>query len=220
MNALADKALTGLLLIINRLSQADRPLGRETITPFAELKLPQVAQRYEALVGGLLGNHLIEGNADSFELTPAGRQAVEQTAQQQSLHALFYDDYYQAVEHSPAHALFCERVYGRNLCQHGMADMEQIQIALDELQVHTGMTLLDFGCGDGRIAEYISDTTRTVVTGVDIASGAIELAQTRTQAKRERLHFYLADVERQQGTFPPGQFDRILAIDSIYFVRD
>ena len=220
MNNPTDNVLAGLLLIINRLSQSDRPLGRKTIVPLAEMKLPQVAQRYEALVRDLLESHLIEGSADVFELTPAGRQAVEQAAQQHSLHALFYDEYYQAVEHSQAHTIFCERVYGTNLCQHGMADMEQLQIALDELQVRAGMTLLDFGCGDGRIAEYISDTTHTVVTGVDIASRAIELAQIRTQAKRERLHFYCADVERQREIFPPGKFDRILAIDSIFFVRD
>jgi 2-polyprenyl-3-methyl-5-hydroxy-6-metoxy-1,4-benzoquinol methylase len=220
LDAHTDNTTIGLLLIINRLSQSERPLGRETIVPFAELKLPQVAQRYDALTDGLLENHLIEGSADSFELTSAGRQAIEQAAQLHSLHALFYDEYYQAVIHSQAHALFCERAYGLNLCQHGMADMEQIRTALDELQVRAGMTLLDFGCGDGRIAEYISDTTQTAVTGVDIASRAIELAQERTQAKRDRLHFYWADVERQQGTFPPDKFDRILAVDSIFFVRD
>ena len=220
MNVPTDDSTIGLLLIINRLSQSDRALGRETIVPFAELKLPQVARRYETLISDLLANHFIEGSADSFELTPAGRRAVEQAAQQQSLHALFYDEYYQAVIHSQAHALFCERVYGLNLCQHGMADMQQIQIALDDLQIRAGMTVLDFGCGDGRIAEYISDTVQVEATGVDIASRAIELAQERTQAKRERLHFYWTDVERRQGTFPSSKFDRILAIDRIFFVHD
>jgi 2-polyprenyl-3-methyl-5-hydroxy-6-metoxy-1,4-benzoquinol methylase len=220
MNNLTNNTTIGLLLLINRLVQSDRPLGRETIVPFAEMKLPQVAKQYNALVLGLLADHFIQGNAEAFELTPAGRQAVEQAVQQRSLSALFYDEYYQAVRHSQAHALFCERAYGRNLCQHGIADMEQVQIALDELQVRADMTLLDFGCGDGRIAEYIAETTQIEVTGVDIARRAIELAKERTQAKRERLHFCWADIDRQQGTFPPDKFDRILAIDSIFFIRD
>jgi hypothetical protein len=50
MYDLTDSALVGLLLLINRLSQSDRPLGRATIVPFAEIKLPQVAQHYDELV--------------------------------------------------------------------------------------------------------------------------------------------------------------------------
>jgi cyclopropane fatty-acyl-phospholipid synthase-like methyltransferase len=220
MNDSIDKLLSGLLLLIDRVHQAGRPLGRETLIPVAEIKLPRVADHYDALVGSLLGDRFIQGNADAFELTPDGLHAITTASQQYSLHALFYDEYYQAAERSQAHALFCEQAYGKNLCQHGMADMAQLQIALDKLQVRAGMTLLDFGCGDGRIAEYISDTTHAAVTGVDIASRAIELAQMRTLAKREWLHFYWADVERQRGSFPPDRFDRILAIDSIFFVRD
>jgi hypothetical protein len=39
----------------------------------------------------------------------------------------FYTDFYAATEHSRAHAEFCERVFGANLCQHGFADMAQIK---------------------------------------------------------------------------------------------
>jgi SAM-dependent methyltransferase len=145
---------------------------------------------------------------------------VREAAAEHSLTAWFYDEYYQAVQHSPAHALFCERAYGRDLAQHGVADMEQLALLQRELLLQPGMTLLDFGCGDGRIAEYIADTTGALVSGVDIAPRAIELATERTRAKRDRLRFSCADVERQRGTFPDGRFDRICAIDSIFFARD
>jgi hypothetical protein len=58
-----------------------------------------------------------------------------EAAEEHSLHARFYDAYYQAVLHSPAHALFCERVYGKDLAQHGIADMDQIALLLRELDL-------------------------------------------------------------------------------------
>ena len=35
----------------------------------------------------------------------------------------FYTRFYRAVATSAANAEYCERVYGRNLCQHGFADL-------------------------------------------------------------------------------------------------
>lgn len=210
----------GLYLLIDRLLQRDRPLGRETILPLAEIKLPGVARNYDALVQKLFDQHLALGNGRSFRLTPQGLDRVREAAGQYSLNELFYNEYYQAVLHSPAHAVFCERVYGQNLCQHGLADMEQLELLLDELQIRAGMRILDFGCGDGQISEYVSDTTGAVVCGVDIAGQAIQLALKRSGPKRLRLHFRCADIERPDGGFPEEVFERIFTIDSLYFVHD
>ncbi len=220
MHNSAENNIIGLLLLINRLQQTNQPLGRSTIVPFAEMKLPRVAQEYEALVGTLLEEKLIEGQAELFFLTLEGQSMVGRVSQQHSLHAWFYNEYYQAVLNSEAHALFCEQVYGKNLSQHGMADMAQIHALLAALQIEAGMTILDFGCGDGQITEYIADTTQTIVVGIDIADYAIELAQNRTQAKRDRMQFYWVDLERQPDYFTQRHFDRIVAIDSIFFVQD
>lgn len=210
----------GLLLLIDRLQANGQALGRKAIVPFAELKLPRVARAYAALVGLLLEKGYIRGDAESFTLTPEGERAVQETRQQHSLNALFYDEYYQAIRHSRAHALFCERVYGMNLGQHGMADMEQLHDALAELQVAAGMRLLDFGCGDGQISEYISDATRTSVTGVDLSGQAIRIAAERTAGKRERLKFHPVDLDQDPQSLTAERFDRIIAIDSLFFVKD
>ncbi|MBI5302472.1 MAG: class I SAM-dependent methyltransferase [Chloroflexi bacterium] len=217
---MTDQDLIGLILLVNRLTQTNQPLGRATLVPFAEMKLPNVARNYDALVSSLLERKLAEGSVESFRLTTLGATRVREIANTYSLHAWFYNAYYQAVLRSPAHSLFCARVYGKDLCQHGMTDMAQIHLLLDALDVQAGMTLLDFGCGDGRIAEYISDTTRTRVVGVDIADRAIELACARTPDKRARLDFVCVDVERNPAKFPGEKFDRIVAIDSIFFVRE
>ena len=47
----------------------------------------------------------------------------------------FYNEFYLRAELSPAHARFCEQVYGQNLCQHGMADLPQLQLLVDLLEV-------------------------------------------------------------------------------------
>ncbi len=210
----------GLLLIVDRLQANGQALSRRTIVPFAELKLPAVARRYAALASALLEKGLFQGDPQDFNLTAEGASVVRETAQQHSLAALFYDEYYEAIRRSRAHALFCERVYGRNLGQHGMADMEQLDSALSELQIEKGRPLLDFGCGDGQISEYISDVTGVSVTGLDLAGQAIQIALERTAGKRARLDFRCADLEKSPEGLGVKRFDRILAVDSLFFVKD
>ncbi|GAP12661.1 protein containg methyltransferase domain [Longilinea arvoryzae] len=210
----------GLLLLIDRLQANHQTLGRETIVPFAELKQPAVARGYAALIGVLLEKGFVRGDAEAFALTPDGSRAVRDIAQRCSLNALFYDEYYRAIRHSRAHALFCERVYGKDLGQHGMADMQQLDRALAELQIEPGMTLLDFGCGDGQISEYIADASGALVTGVDLAGQAIRIAAERTAGKRDRIKFRCADVEKEPESLGAEMFDRVIAIDSLFFTRD
>ena len=220
MFEILDETTTGLMLLVHRLEQNGQPLGRASLLALAELKLPSVARQYDALVQGLLERNVITGDAEAFTLTALGERQVQQTAAHHSLVAWFYNEYYQATLHSPAHALFCERVYGLDLGQHGMADMAQLHVLLAELHLEPGQTLLDFGCGDGRISEWIADTAGLNVSGVDFAEGAIRQARERTSSKRDRLRFYWADLEAGRGTFPAGPFDRIVAIDSIFFCRN
>lgn len=130
----------------------------------------------------------------------------------------FYTQFYPAAAHSPAHAEFCERVFGRNLCQHGFADMGQLQVLLDVLQLAPGQRVLDLGCGNGMIAEYISDCTGAHVTGLDYMPVAIDQARARTAAKSDRLVFMVGDINAL--VLPPDAYDVIIAIDSLYFSND
>lgn len=209
-----------MLLIFERLDRTRGPISRENITYLAEIKLPDLAEKYDQMTADLQNRGLIQAAGGELSLTTAGRACLQTLLQSYSLNTLFYDAYYQAVMTSQAHALFCEKAYGKNLAQHGAADMDQIEVLLQELQLTPAMTLLDFGCGDGRIAEYISDRTQVCVSGIDISARAIELARQRTADKRERLRFYCGDIEEYRGELPAETFDRIMAIDSIFFTRD
>jgi 2-polyprenyl-3-methyl-5-hydroxy-6-metoxy-1,4-benzoquinol methylase len=212
-----DPNFVGMMLLLKRLMDAGHPLNRQTVVSLAEIKLPKVAEEYDHLVGAMIRAGLLAGDSDAFVLTQDGRNLADEISEGYSLHALFYNEYYRAASRSKAHGLFCEMVYGRNLCQHGVADMEQINIAVSEFQAAGARSLLDFGCGDGRITEYVSDVTGMDAVGIDIADEAIRFARERTQTKRARMQFHWAYVEKGQGHQPETTFDCILAIDSIFF---
>ncbi len=130
----------------------------------------------------------------------------------------FYADYYRAVEQSPAHARFCEYAYGKNLCQHGFATIEQLNGLIQPTGLNPQNRAVDLGCGNGMMAEYLSDVTGAHVTGLDYIPSAIAHAATRTQAKCYRLDFVVGDLTQPE--LPPSSFDVLLSIDTIYFAND
>ena len=129
----------------------------------------------------------------------------------------FYTRYYAAVATSAAYGEFCCRAYGRDFGQHGFADMAQLDALLGAIRLAPGNRVLDLGCGNGGIAEYISDVTGAHVTGVDFIPEAIRQAQERTAANRDRLAFRAGDI--RQLDYSPGSFDALVSIDTLYFVE-
>ena len=130
----------------------------------------------------------------------------------------FYDAFYAAIEHSQAHHAFCERVFGKDLGQHGFTDLGQLELLLQVTGLGPAKRVLDLGCGNGLIAEYVSDCTGAHVTGLDYIAQAISQAQQRTVAKSDRLTFMVGDINRLE--LPNGAFDVILSIDTLYFSGD
>lgn len=130
----------------------------------------------------------------------------------------FYERFYAVVNDSPTYAHFCARAFGRNLCQHGFADMGQLDALIAALQPGPSHRLLDLGCGNGMIAEYISDRTGAQVTGLDYMPTAIRQATARTTAKTDRLAFRVGDLNALD--LPAAAFDAIMLIDTIYFSHD
>lgn len=118
------------------------------------------------------------------------------------------------LDDSKAYSLFCERVYGKDLCQLNRMDMTQLDKLLAILNMSSKDQVLDLGCGLGAITEYLSDVTQAHLIGIDIAGEAVRRAQDRTREKRNRLEFHEADIE--QLSFPLETFSCIIAIDSLY----
>lgn len=86
------------------------------------------------------------------------------------------------------------------------------------LRVVPGQQVLDLGCGTGSVTEYIAGRTGASMLGIDFAPSVIAFAQERTKDKRDRLSFQVMDMDEL--TLPPQRFDRVLSIDTLYFVSD
>lgn len=130
----------------------------------------------------------------------------------------FYTAFFSTALRSQAHHTFCERVFGKDLCQHGFADLEQLRLIMEVTQLGPSHRALDLGCGNGMITEYLSDCTGAHILGLDYISEAIRHARQRTTGKAERLAFTVGDINQLE--LPATAFDVILSIDSIYFSQD
>ncbi len=163
----------------------------------------------------LVSKGLIQGEGSLYVLTALGRPFAVQ-ARTERLGRRF-DSLFLRSERSAAYSSFCERALGRNLCQHNVADMIQLEKLLEVLNLKPGNRVLDMGCGSGKIAEYISDLTHAYVLGVDIAVSAINRARARTQEKRNRLEFQEGNMNDL--SLPPASMDTIIAVDTLHFAE-
>jgi ubiquinone/menaquinone biosynthesis C-methylase UbiE len=162
---------------------------------------------------------LIDGDEAGYRLTEVGRPLAHAYYQERPDYYWYYfQRFYSAAHASEAHTRFCERVYGKDLCQEGQTDMAALGDLLAHLDLKPGDHLLDLGCGAGGISEYVSDHTGAQVTGIDYSVSAIATANTRTEDKRSRLTFLQADLNTLE--LPAQSFDAAISLDSIYWVAD
>jgi hypothetical protein len=78
---------------------------------------------------------------------------MSNTPEPEMLSSEWYDEYFRRAASSKAHARFCVRVYGKDLCQHGMMDMAGLDFLITLLR--PGDHCLKVGCSNGYITEYI-----------------------------------------------------------------
>ncbi len=128
----------------------------------------------------------------------------------------WYNTYFKRAYESPTHARFCEAVYGRDLCQHGMMDVEEMEFLASLLR--PGEKVLEIGCSNGRIAEYLAQKSGCLILGIDYSDVAIAQARQRTQSKADQLTFQCVDLIADE--IPGEGYDTIVAVDCIYFMGD
>ncbi|MFC1948089.1 class I SAM-dependent methyltransferase [Chloroflexota bacterium] len=158
---------------------------------------------------------LVKPHKDFRELTPEGKLIAEKIRKARPPIYYWYKEYHSAVENSEAFDEFSRRIFGENLGQHDFTDISQLQMMMDKVKINENSSVLDIGCGNGKIAEYISDVTGAHVTGIDYIPEAVETARKRTSPKSDRLSFQIGDIENPVEA--GKSFDLILSIDSMYF---
>jgi ubiquinone/menaquinone biosynthesis C-methylase UbiE len=160
---------------------------------------------------------LVQEKNGELILTKTGKEAADELRLLRPPIYYWYRDFYTAIENSRAFDEYSKRVFGANFGQHGFSDVNQIHKMLDLLQLNKSSKVLDIGCGNGKMAEYISDMTRASVTGIDYIPEAITQAIKRTQNKQNRLNFKVANLEFLDFSLEP--FDAIISVDTIFFGR-
>ncbi|NHJ85448.1 MAG: class I SAM-dependent methyltransferase, partial [Asgard group archaeon] len=111
---------------------------------------------------------------------------------------------------SQAYANFCEKVCGKNLLQFNVVDMQQLEMMLEKLEIKPNETLIDLGCGLGKITEYIAQKTGAKTIGIDFAEKGIQWAKTNTK-EGEKLSYEVMDISELN--YQAETFDVITALD-------
>jgi ubiquinone/menaquinone biosynthesis C-methylase UbiE len=127
----------------------------------------------------------------------------------------FYNRFYEATSKSSIHSQFCKFAYGIDLCQHGFADKYQLDLIFQTTRIDFNTKILDLGCGNGSITEYLCSQKFAFYTGLDNNEVAIKQAQARTQNNNKHLTFIVGDINNLQ--LPDNLYDNVLSIDTIYF---
>jgi cyclopropane fatty-acyl-phospholipid synthase-like methyltransferase len=131
--------------------------------------------------------------------------------------AEYYEDFYALSEKSGAYSEYCDKLFGCDFTQQGFADTAQLDRMLHILDIKPGESVLDIGCGNGSMLEYICGKTGARGTGFDVSAMAIEQAKQRAH-DNEMLSFECADVNEKQ--YADSSFDAVLAMDTAYFTAD
>jgi len=160
---------------------------------------------------------LVQEEDGEWILTQTGKNVADELRILRPPIYYWYRDFYYAIENSQAFDEYSRRVFGANFGQHGFSDITQIQRMLNLLRLNKSSKVLDIGCGNGKMAEYISDLTQASTIGIDYVQEAIEQAIRHTQDKRNRLNFKTANLEFLD--FVDESFDTIISIDTIFFGR-
>ncbi len=206
--------LTALKRTINRGREPDR----ENLAQFGTEHFHRFLVDWEQAFAQLANEGLLKEIDGIYSLSRKGRVYANIANKERPAWLYLYNELYIRAEQSQAHTAFCEQVYGKDLCQLGQTDMEQIHTLLEALDIGPGSRVLDLGCGNGMITEYISDRTQAHVTGIDVANEAIKYAQARTESKRERLTFQTGNINTL-GDFS-DTFDVIVASDALHIAVD
>lgn len=167
----------------------------------------------------LTDNGLIEGDDSCYRLTDAGRPKAEHCDEERPDRMHYhYLRFWKAAFESKAHTLLCERVFGKDLCQDGMVNMEALDDVIARLDLGQGDRLLDLGCGAGMITEYVSDITDAQAVGLEYSPEAVKVALERTMEKRDQLSFIQGNMNVLD--LEPNSFDAVMSLDTLYWAVD
>ena len=135
---------------------------------------------------------------------------------------LFYNEYqefYSMAGRSEIFHKYCEKVFGKDFSQDGFSDVTQIDDIIEIVDIKKDQMILDIGCGNGKMLEYIHEKTGAITYGFDYAENAIEYAKNNiAKDNYKAYHFETGLIGQIQ--YNTNMFDLIMSIDTIYFAQN
>lgn len=129
-----------------------------------------------------------------------------------------YQDFYEMSKNSDIFSRYCNRVFGSDFSQDGFSDIAQIDDLILKSGIGRNSVVLDIGCGNGSMCEYVHNKTGATVYGFDYSSSAIESAKRKSGVKEGKLFFDVGIIGQKK--YNPDSFDVILSVDTMYFATD
>ncbi len=126
-----------------------------------------------------------------------------------------YQEYYQRVKNSKVFSEYCKSVFDIDLSQDGFCNKKNIDFMITKLEIQQSDHCFDIGCGNGKIAQYISDKTNCYVTGIDYSDNAISEAQNNANSK---LRFHIGNINELP--LDNNKYNIVYLVDSIYFSNE
>jgi 2-polyprenyl-3-methyl-5-hydroxy-6-metoxy-1,4-benzoquinol methylase len=191
----------------------ERKADRTSIEEFGKVWIGSKKQNWEEAFESLVQKNIITSVEGEYRFTESGEAVKNEVEAETPFYKYEYDNYFNLDHGSKAHSVFCEKVYGMDLSQHGLIDQGELQVLLDKLNVQKPASVLDIGCGNGRITEWIASQTQATCTGVDISSEAVRLANERVRGN-SKLHFTEGNLNHLNIL---EHYDCILFLDTLYY---
>ena len=126
-----------------------------------------------------------------------------------------YESFYDMAETSDAFAGFCRDAYGADFSQDGFSDINQVNAILQHVPDRENVSILDVGCGNGKMLRYLQEKTGAQITGFDYSERAIFTAQKSSQDNSNFEVGVIGEID-----YPANSFDVVISMDSIYFASD
>jgi len=95
-----------------------------------------------------------------------------------------------------------------------------MQEIIQGINIESGQRILDIGCGTGAAALFMAERHGCIVSGVDIIPLHIESVQKVIAKRRleDKINAVCADILDLD--FPEGEFDYIMALESMHHIHD
>jgi ubiquinone/menaquinone biosynthesis C-methylase UbiE len=194
----------------------DRKADKINLDQFGQVWIGEFKEDWTDIYEVLIQKNILHLEYDTYSFTNYGEKIKDEVEAEIPFFKYEYDNYFNLEKTSLAHARFCEEVYGLDLSQHGLIDQDELRLLIELLKAGSAKKILDLGCGNGKITEWIAQETGILCVGLDISSEGIQLAKQRT-TENNLVHFETGNLNLVEY---PDTFDVLLFLDTLYYANN